>query len=296
LPPELRVKIYRYCFKVSSPIEYRFNFGEAKQAYYIEAGGPLPFSLLRTWKQIRAEGEQVLYGDNPLHVWHGFQSFAMFYLPGDLFRWIKELRMIFPTIEESFNLHDFADYYPMDKGTCYRVPTPDYSTLNFKCIANQVLQHLLRTLSNVPCLRKLHFMISSHWTGSDFIRGWQTPYDPREDCDDPVNMIADCVYYDEYLGPIAYLRHVDAWNALETFFRRELSFHVSITRLYESGNQGTQSKAVERLLKNAKQRLGIWDQREAEEIGRCEYGEHKPSVRVGEDPDEIVRDIGWLFV
>jgi hypothetical protein len=139
-------------------------------------------------------------------------------------------------------------------------------------------------------------MITSHWTDPGFIRGWQTPYDSRENWDDQVNMIDDCVYYDEYLGPIAYLHHVDAWNALETFFRRELSFHVSITRIYESGTQGTQSKAVERLLKNAKQRLGIWDQREAEEIGRCESGEHKPSVRVGEDPDDIVRNLGWLFV
>jgi hypothetical protein len=296
LPPELRVNIYRYCFKVLSPIEYRFNFGESKQVYYIEAGGPLPFDLLSTCKQIRAEGEQVLHGDNPFHVWHGFQSFAMFYLPGDLFRWIKELRMIFPTVEESFSLHDFADYYPLDENTCHRVPTPDYSTLTFKCIANQVLHHLLRTLSNVPCLRKLYFMIPSHWTGSGSIRGWRTPYNSREDWDDQVNMIDDCVYYDEYLGPIAYLRHVDAWNALETCFGREISFHVSVTRIYEPGSQGTQSKAVERLLKNAKQHLEIWDQREAEEIGRCEHGEHKPSVRVDEDPDEIIRDIGGLFI
>jgi hypothetical protein len=144
--------------------------------------------------------------------------------------------MIFPIIEESFALHDFADYYPFDEDVCYRVPTPDYATLPYKCIANQVLQHLLRTLSNVLCLRKLYFMIPSHWTGPGFIRGWQTPHDSREDWDDQVNMIDDCVYYDEYLGLIADLHHVDAWNALETFFRRELSFHVSITRIYESGN------------------------------------------------------------
>jgi hypothetical protein len=66
-------------------------------------------------------------------------SFAMFYLPGDLFRWIKELRIIFPIIEESLALHDFADYYPFDKDVCYRVPTPDYATLPYKCVANQVL-------------------------------------------------------------------------------------------------------------------------------------------------------------
>jgi hypothetical protein len=85
LPPELRVEVYRYCFKVSPPIEIRFSFGirRSKQVYYIESGDPLPFNLLRTCKQIRAEGEHVLYGDNPFHVWHGFLSFAIFYLPGD---------------------------------------------------------------------------------------------------------------------------------------------------------------------------------------------------------------------
>jgi hypothetical protein len=81
-------------------------------------------------------------------------------------------------------------------------------------------------------------------------------------------MIDDCVYYDEYLGPIAHLQHMDAWNALETFFGRELSFHVSITRNYESGNQGTQSKAVERLLK--KRKAATWN------LGPTRSGGNRP--------------------
>jgi hypothetical protein len=51
-------------------------------------------------------------------------------------------------------------------------------------------------------------------------------------------------------------------------------------------------KVVERLFKNAR-RGGIWDQREALEDGY--FGMHKPAVSLGEDPDEVIWDIGGLF-
>jgi hypothetical protein len=35
----------------------------------------------------------------------------MFYMPNDLFRWIKELKMIFPMVEASFDPYDVSQYY-----------------------------------------------------------------------------------------------------------------------------------------------------------------------------------------
>jgi hypothetical protein len=252
--------------------------------------GPLAVNLLRTCKLINVEAVEVLYGENCFHLQSGFQSFAMFYVPNDLFRWVRELEMIFPMVDDSFDFYDVPHQY--SPGNICLISTSKHIEFAPEQMANQVLRHLLGILSSVPCLRQLSFIIPPTWTGSNFNYHWQMPYEGEDETKESC-MRDDCLAdlgYGRTL--VTYLFHSGAWKDLEAFFHLELPFHVSITRIYKPAEKWMSQRAVDRLFKNAR-RCGIWDQREALEDG--DNGMNKPSVRLGVEPDEIMRDMGRLF-
>jgi hypothetical protein len=97
----------------------------------------------------------------------------MFYVPNDLFRWIRELKMIFPMVDDSFDPYDVPHQY--SPGNICLISTSKHIESAPEQMANQVLRHLLGVLSSAPCLRQLSFIIPPTWTGSDFNCHWQMP-------------------------------------------------------------------------------------------------------------------------
>jgi hypothetical protein len=224
----------------------------------------------------------------PSPVW--ISVFCHVLSTNDVFRWIRELEMIFLMVDDSFNPYDVPHHYSPEN-ICL-VSTSKHIEFAPEQMANQVLRHLLGMLSSAPCLRQLNSIIPPTWTRSDFNCHWQMPFkgedEHQENC-----MRDDCLADLGYGRPlVTYLFHSGAWKDLEAFFHLELPFHVSITRTYRPAEKWISQRAVERLFKNAR-RCGIWDQREALEDG--ENGIHKPAVCLEVDPDEIMRDMRQLF-
>jgi hypothetical protein len=93
--------------------------------YYIKKHPRLTVCLLRTCKQIKEEGEQVLYGDNKFHFWgHYCFRLGIFSLPVGFFYWVRELTMNLPITEFGCSLRPRILYYANPNAFNDEVPGP----------------------------------------------------------------------------------------------------------------------------------------------------------------------------
>jgi hypothetical protein len=231
----LRIEIYRYCLKPVSPVETNSDWSIDPYCSVLSAA-----SLLRTCKQIKEEGEQVLYAENTFHFWGQYRSFDdVFCLPVQFFRWVKELTINFPpTKSECMLRRDILNY-----GSTNEPNNSAHGQTMFSMdfLANQLLQYLLHVLCNAPQLRKLNFIIPSDW---------------RDD-DDTSSAAHGRPYIHENGQIDSKLHKPDAWKALDAFFRLELPFEVSITRLYLEWERKQHLKLHTRLMNRVRRQYGI---------------------------------------
>jgi hypothetical protein len=113
LPTELRVEIYRLCFKCYKPIDLQYvdwydeNGCENGSSGLRQATGEkVSTALLRTCKLIHGEGEEVLFGENRLRFGRMYEHvYICEQLPQHNFQWLQVLTMSVPFPDERYSIH-----------------------------------------------------------------------------------------------------------------------------------------------------------------------------------------------
>ncbi|KAH7083987.1 hypothetical protein FB567DRAFT_594493 [Paraphoma chrysanthemicola] len=267
LPPELRIEIYRYCLICAYPIDF------VNLQFEIDWRDGIATHVLRTGRRINAEGSQVLCGDNNIRISQTDDLVGVPFILKNNFDWLNELTMTVPFMGRGPLLMHITTLQNAGNITSSQsIFKPRMSDDE----ETRLLRNVLDCIAMAPRLRRLHLVIHP-W--------WQWPSYNDRTCIPGEEAPTDIVQ--------AHLHDSDTWDDFKTLLEHKPTMEIAVTRLCYQFEEGDYREDHNVLLRKLRNKLGVWDQREAT-VHDWTLEWTMPS-RTEVDPAVSMRDLQLLF-